>query len=91
MFIIRPDGQPSQKTAKRMPMPELHAARIGILDNRKDNAFRLLSGMQKEFVVQGGARAGTYFQKSYVNIPAKDEHIVELSETCDLVLVGSGD
>lgn len=91
MLIVRPDGTPTEECAKLAPAPDATGLVVGILDNRKDNAGRLFSVMQQEFISQAAGRAGPAFQKSYVNIPAQPEVIVGLADACDLVLVGSGD
>lgn len=91
MLIVRPDGTPTGEFAKLVPAPDLTGLVVGILDNRKDNARRLLWGMQQEFISQAAGREGAAFQKSYAPIPARPDAIVGLAETCDLVLVGSGD
>jgi hypothetical protein len=91
MLIVKPDGTPADEFVGLVPVPDTKALVVGILDNRKDNAQRLLMGMRSQLIARVAARIGAAFQKSYVNIPAKVEAIVGLAESCNLVLVGSGD
>ena len=91
MLIVRPDGDIAHAGVSLAPMRKTAGMSVGILDNRKDNAGRLLAGVRNELVARVAARVGAVFQKSYVNIPATLQSIVGLSETCDLVLSGSGD
>ena len=91
MLIVKPNGNVAEAGVALVPLRRNNRLNVGILDNRKDNAGRLLAGIQRELVTRIGARSGTAFQKSYVNIPAKLEAILGLAAASDLVLVGSGD
>lgn len=91
MLIVRPDGNIAGAGVSLAATPRGTGLMVGVLDNRKDNAQRLLMGVRRELVAKAAARVGAAFQKSYVNIPAKLEAILGLAETSDLVLVGSGD
>lgn len=91
MLIVRPDGNVAEAGVSLIPLRRSKGLNVGILDNRKDNAGRLLAGIQRELVARMGAHVGAVFQKSYVNIPARLEAVLGLAATSDLVLVGSGD
>jgi hypothetical protein len=91
MQIVRPDGDIAEAGVQLSALPAAKSLSVGILDNRKDNAGRLLAGIRAQIVSRMSARLGAVFQKSYVNIPATTQALLGLSETSKLVLIGSGD
>jgi hypothetical protein len=70
---------------------DLHGKRVGILDNTKSNADILMKRMATILCEQYGATEVVYRRKAHAAIGATNELLNEIAETCDLVLLGSGD
>lgn len=70
---------------------DLHGKRIGILDNTKSNADVLMKRMANMLCEQYGAAEVIHRRKAHAAIGATDELLNEMAESCDLVLLGSGD
>jgi len=87
-----PDGAVEKTALELTPIrnrgPEL---RIAVLDNRKDNAFLLLSetaaGVGKHF----GAGPAILTDKGNASVPAPESLVEGLVRDVDLVLTGSAD
>jgi hypothetical protein len=74
------------------PRRDLAGARIGLLENTKQNAALLLDEVGKLLVAEHGAAAVTLMRtKTAFALPASDELVAEYSRECDVVVTGVGD
>ncbi|HLU54517.1 MAG TPA: UGSC family (seleno)protein [Pseudonocardia sp.] len=72
--------------------PDLAGARIGLLENTKQNAALLLDELGKLLVSEHGAAAVTLFRtKTSFSLPASDDLVAEYVRECDVVVTGVGD
>ncbi len=70
---------------------DLGGRRVGILDNTKSNADILMKHMAALLCEQHGAAEVIHRRKAHAAIGATKELLDEMAESCDLVLLGSGD
>jgi hypothetical protein len=71
---------------------DLAGARIGLLENTKQNAALLLAEIGKRLVSEHGAAAVTVMRtKTAFSLPAPDELVAEYVRECDVVVTGVGD
>lgn len=70
---------------------DLRGKRIGILDNTKSNADVLMKRMATLLCEQHGAAEVIHHRKAHAAIGATEELLDHMAESCDLVLLGSGD
>src|SRR5918999_2458525 len=71
---------------------DLAGARIGLLENTKQNAALLLDEVGKLLVAEHGAAAVTMVRtKQAFALPAPDELVAEYARECDVVVTGVGD
>ncbi len=93
--IIDPTVSSSVSEKGRMPRAartaSLAGARVGLLENTKRNAADLLDGIGEALVRDLGASELVRRTKKQFALPLTDEVLVELSESCDVVVVGVGD
>jgi len=94
--IIDPTVSSSGSTKKgRMPRAarsaSLAGARVGLLENTKRNAADLLDDIGETLVRDFGAAELVRKTKKQFALPLTAEVLAELSESCDVVVVGVGD
>ncbi|HWL78702.1 UGSC family (seleno)protein [Microbacterium sp.] len=94
--IIDPTVSSSVSTKKgRMPRAaraaSLAGVRVGLLENTKRNAADLLDGIGEALVRDLGAAELVRKTKKQFALPLTAEVVAELSESCDVVVVGVGD
>jgi hypothetical protein len=71
---------------------DLAGARVGLLENTKQNAALLLDEVGKLLVAEHGAAAVTMIRtKQAFALPAPDELVAEYARECDVVVTGVGD
>ncbi len=70
---------------------DLRGKRVGILDNTKSNADILMKRMAALLCEQHGASDVMHRRKAHAAIGATEELLDEMAESCDLVVLGSGD
>lgn len=72
--------------------PDLAGARVGLLENTKQNAALLLDEVGRLLVAEHGAAAVTLVRtKTAFALPAPDELVAEYVRECDVVVTGVGD
>ncbi len=72
--------------------PDLAGARVGLLENTKQNAALLLDEVGRLLVAEHGAAAVTLVRtKTAFALPAPDELVAEYARECDVVVTGVGD
>lgn len=94
--ILDPTGRrPAPAAAPAEPAPrrrDLTGARIGLLENTKQNAALLLTEVGRLLVSDHGAAAVVLMRtKTAFALPAPDELVEEFLRGCDVVLTGVGD
>ena len=65
--------------------------KIGLLENGKQNARRLLEDVAEVLRERHGAAAATLRRKEIFSQPAPPELVEELSSPSDVVVIGVGD
>ena len=90
--LIDPTARPHDDEKPLAPrLPDLRGKRIGILDNTKSNADVLMKQMASLLRLQYDASDIIHRRKAHAAIGATEELLDEMAESCDLVLLGSGD
>jgi hypothetical protein len=93
--ILDPTGGAPAVAAAFTPAPrrgELTGARVGLLENTKQNAALLLDEVGRLLVADHGAAGVTLMRtKSAFALPAPDELVAEYLRECDVVVTGVGD
>ena len=64
---------------------------VGFIDNAKPNFHVLVDDLGELLMSKYGVARVVKRRKPSASIPAKSEIVAELSETCDVVITGSGD
>ncbi|MCI2416519.1 hypothetical protein MOQ72_03710 [Saccharopolyspora sp. K220] len=95
--ILDPTGRAAARTtstnaARASRRVDLTSARIGLLENTKQNAALLLTELGKLLVAEHGASAVVLMRtKTAFAQPAPAELIAEYARECDVVITGVGD
>ena len=93
--IMDPTGRSKRETKaglERAQRPaDLAGARIGLLENGKQNARLFLEDVAAVLKQRYGAGEATLLRKEVFSAPAPPELIEELSARSDVVVVGVGD
>lgn len=92
--ILDPTGGASAVAAPFAPAArkrELAGARIGLLENTKQNAALLLDEVGKLLMAEHGATVTLVRTKQAFALPAPDELVAEYVRECDVVVTGVGD
>jgi hypothetical protein len=91
IIVLDPTAQSETAVPSYAPLlPALEGRRIGILDNRKANADRLLDEVERIMRARYGVQAAVHVRKSDFSRPAAPALLAELS-ACDFVITGVGD
>jgi hypothetical protein len=91
--ILDPTGQ-SDRDREAIVAPrvrELSGIRLGLLDNAKANAARVLQTLADELRAQHHVGEVTTFTKSYFGTPVEEDRAQEIAQSCDAVIAGVGD
>jgi hypothetical protein len=92
LVLVSPVNEPVPTDSVLAPrLAALDGKRVGLLDNSKSKAGRLLDAVATILHAQDGFTAIMRQRKPSASKPAAPEVIDELAKTCDLVLVGVGD
>ena len=93
--ILDPTGLSSRETATGLTLAarpaSLAGARIGLLENGKQNAARFLEDVADVLRDRYGAGDATLRRKENFAQPAAPALVDELSEESDVVVIGIGD
>jgi hypothetical protein len=93
--ILDPTGLSSRKVAEGLTLAarpaHLSGARVGLLENGKQNARRLLEDVADVLHDRYGAGEVTLRRKENFAQPASPELVDELSAEADVVVIGVGD
>ena len=69
----------------------LEGLRLGLLDNTKWNANKLLRGVRERLAARHGFSAVNYYRKESFSLSAAPELIARISAECDVVVTAIGD
>jgi hypothetical protein len=91
--ILDPTGQLERtRSATLAPrMPDLGGIRLGLLDNAKANAARVLQTLAQELRAQHHIGEVSTYTKSYFGTPVEEDRAQEIARSCDAVIAGVGD
>jgi hypothetical protein len=91
--ILDPTGQSERaRNATLAPrVHELRGLRLGLLDNAKANAARVLETVADQLRAQHHVGEVTTFTKSYFGTPVEEDRAQEIAQSCDAVIAGVGD
>jgi hypothetical protein len=90
--LLDPTAKPHDEATPLAPRhADLRGKRVGILDNTKSNADILMKRMADILCEQYGAIDVIYRRKAHAAIGATNELLDEMADSCDVVLLGSGD
>ena len=88
------DPRGSVEAAPLTPAPrirKLQGLRLGLLDNTKWNANRLLRGVRDRLAEKHAFRAVNYYRKESFSLAASPALIAEIAADNDLVVTAIGD
>ncbi len=92
MVLIRPVNEPDTAASTYAPrVADLSGKRLGLLDNSKYNANKMLDAVADILDQQYGFSHILRHRKPSASKPVAPEVIESLGEACDLVIVGVGD
>lgn len=92
LVLVSPVNEPETAESTYAPrLTNLQGKRVGLLDNSKNNANKLLDAMADILDAQYGFSDIVRRRKPSASKPVAPEVIDELKATCDLVIVGVGD
>ena len=81
----------TQPLATATRVRELGGLRLGLLDNTKWNANKLLRGVRDRLAAQHGFGAVNYYRKESFSLAAAPELIARIAAECDVVVTAIGD
>ncbi len=92
MVLIRPVNEPDMAESPYAPrVADLQGKRVGLLDNSKHNANKMLDAVVAILDQQYAFSNIIRHRKPSASKPVAPEVIESLGESCDLVIVGVGD
>ncbi|PON16132.1 hypothetical protein C2W62_20135 [Candidatus Entotheonella serta] len=92
MVLIRPVNEPDMAESTYAPrVADLQGKRVGLLDNSKHNANKMLDAVVAILDQQYAFSNIIRHRKPSASKPVAPEVIESLGESCDLVIVGVGD
>jgi predicted GTPase len=90
--ILDPTAEVVTQTMTYVPRPtSLQGKRVGLIENTKFYSNRLLQKIGDTLKEEYGAAETRMWRKHSSNVPAHDEIIAELRQTCDVMVAGIGD
>jgi hypothetical protein len=92
LVLISPVNEATLAESTMAPRPlGLQGKRVGLLDNSKSKAGKMLDAVAAILHAQYGFTDIVHHCKPSASKPAAPEMIDELAKSCDLVVVGVGD
>jgi hypothetical protein len=91
--ILDPTGQSERDRAAVLTprVTDLRGIRLGLLDNQKANAARVLETLADQLRAQHHIGEVSTYTKSYFGTPVEEDRAQEIAQTCDAVIAGVGD
>jgi hypothetical protein len=91
-MLLDPTGQASAQKVTLAPRPvSLRGCRLGLLDNTKPNARRLLDEVGALLAAEFGVASVVRRSKPTMSLPGPDTLLDEMARECDAVVVAVGD
>jgi hypothetical protein len=81
----------TQPLAPAPRVKKLEGVRLGLLDNTKWNANKLLRGVRDRLTAKHGFGAVSYYRKESFSLAAAPELIARIAAECDVVVTAIGD
>ncbi len=92
MEILDPTNESVTQSMAYVPRPaSLQGKRVGLIDNTKHNSDRLLGKIGEILKSEYGVAETRMWRKYNASVPAHEEIITELRQTCDVMVAGIGD
>jgi hypothetical protein len=92
LVLISPVNEATVAESALAPrLSSLQGKRVGLLDNSKSKADRILETVAAILNTRYGFADVVHHRKASASKPASPDAIKELATTCDLVIVGVGD
>ena len=90
--IYSPEGKVGRPARSLAASPDvLTGLRLGVLDNGKPNAAKLMQRMAENLAERTKLHFAGVFSKGSAATPCEEPLLAEIVEACDLVLTGSAD
>ncbi len=91
--ILDPTGQSERGRAAVLTarVRDLAGIRLGLLDNTKANAARVLETVAEQLRAQHHIGEVSTYTKSYFGTPVEEDRAQEIAQSCDAVIAGVGD
>jgi hypothetical protein len=91
--ILDPTGQSHRVRAATLAprVRSLSGIRLGLLDNTKANAARVLETLAEQLRAQHHIGGVATYTKSYFGTPVVQDRAQEIAQSCDAVIAGVGD
>ena len=90
--IYSPEGKIGRPARSLAASPDvLTGLRLGVLDNGKPNAAKLMQRMAENLAERTKLQFAGVFSKGSAATPCEEPLLAEIVEACDLVLTGSAD
>ena len=90
--IYSPEGNVGRPARSLAASPDvLTGLRLGVLDNGKPNAAKLMQRMAENLAERTKLHFAGVFSKGSAATPCEEPLLAEIVEACDLVLTGSAD
>ena len=91
--ILDPTGQSERARAATLAprVTNLTGIRLGLLDNTKANASRVLETVAEQLRAQHHIGDVATYTKSYFGTPVEEDRAQEIAQSCDAVIAGVGD
>jgi hypothetical protein len=91
--ILDPTGVSDRARAATLAprVLDLSGIRVGLLDNAKANAARVLETLAEQLRVQHHIGEVSTYTKSYFGTPVEEDRAQEIAQSCDAVIAGVGD
>ncbi|HZS34818.1 MAG TPA: hypothetical protein VFC42_15750 [Methylomirabilota bacterium] len=90
--ILDPTVEIAARSIAFVPRPaSLAGKRVGLIENTKFNSDRLLQKIGDILQAEYGAAGTRMWRKRNASVPAHEEIVRELRESCDVMVAGIGD
>ena len=92
MEILEPTTAAATQVIAYVPRPAaLAGKRVALIENTKFNSDNLLVKIGNILVNDYGAASARMWRKKNAGVPAHEEIVAEVQQTCDVVVAGVGD
>ena len=90
--LLDPTVEAHAQAVAYAPRPDsLQGKRVGLVENTKFNSDRLLQKIGDVLKTEYGAAETRMWRKKNSSVPAHEEIVQELRQTCDVMVAGIGD